>query len=102
MPIGRAFPWFVSKGQKHRRHERLRPTRTPEPAFTLRHTNTLAYTDANTHTTHLYCMRKREAVYIGGYRILPLGTVGDSPNTSKRGALQALTNNTAVLTCCIM
>lgn len=34
-------------------------------------------------------MRKREAVYIGGYRILPLGTVGDSLNASNCHALQA-------------
>lgn len=68
----------VSKEQK-RRDERLWLTRTPEPAFTLRHTN----------TAHLYCIRKREAVYIGGYKILPLGTVGDSPGASNRRSLQA-------------
>ena len=88
-PRGKTFPWCISKGQKQRRDDRLRPTRTPEPEFTLWHTPCL-HRDKHMHTTHLYCMRNREAVYIGGYRILPLGTVGDSLSAPDRHTLQTL------------
>lgn len=45
---------------RNRRDERLRPTRTPEPAFTLRHTSTLVYTETNTHTHNSFILHEKK------------------------------------------